>query len=57
MKKTLSSFSCVLFLAWLCVLFSVHSSDAGVILVLSGGGTRGLAHIGVIENPCSISSR
>jgi len=49
MKEILRTFSRILFLAWLCLLFSAHSADARVVLVLSGGGTRGLAHIGVIE--------
>ena len=30
-------------------LVSFQSAEAGVVLVLSGGGTRGFAHIGVIE--------
>ena len=38
----------------LCVLLALCLSpslaaEAGVVLVLSGGGTRGFAHIGVIE--------
>ena len=49
MKEILRIFSRIFFLAWLCLLFSAHSADARVVLVLSGGGTRGLAHIGVIE--------
>ena len=31
------------------ITFSPFQSDAGVILVLSGGGTKGFAHLGVIE--------
>ena len=39
---------------FLCVLLALCLSpslaaEAGVVLVLSGGGTRGFAHIGVIE--------
>ena len=49
MKKTLHAFFRVIFLAWICILFSTHNAEAGIVLVLSGGGTRGLAHIGVIE--------
>ena len=37
---------CVLLLA---ALFLSSAAEAGVVLVLSGGGTRGFAHIGVIE--------
>ena len=44
MKKIL----CTLLTAFLLIFNSV-SSDAGVILVLSGGGTKGFAHLGVIE--------
>ena len=35
--------------ALLLGLVSFQSAEAGVVLVLSGGGTRGFAHIGVIE--------
>ncbi len=42
MKKTL----CTLFLIMLLPSFT---ADAGIVLVLSGGGTRGFAHVGVIE--------
>lgn len=33
----------------LTVFSSVQQSEAGVVLVLSGGGTKGFAHLGVIE--------
>jgi len=35
----------------LCLVFccSASAQDGGVVLALSGGGTRGLAHIGVLE--------
>jgi NTE family protein len=39
----------VIFAALFLVFSGPFASDAGVVLVLSGGGTRGLAHIGVIE--------
>ena len=39
-------FLCALLIFSLVVL---HSAEAGVVLVLSGGGTRGFAHIGVME--------
>ena len=31
------------------VVLSPYQSDAGVVLVLSGGGTKGFAHLGVME--------
>jgi len=44
MKK----FFCSLLIIFLSV-FNPVKSEAGVILVLSGGGTKGFAHLGVIE--------
>jgi NTE family protein len=43
MKRTLRAILAVV------LFFSGPSAEAGVVLVLSGGGTRGFAHIGVIE--------
>ena len=37
------------FMAALIISLSPLSVDAGVVLVLSGGGTKGFAHLGVIE--------
>ncbi|MDY6399198.1 MAG: patatin-like phospholipase family protein [Synergistales bacterium] len=44
MKK----FLCALIAAF-TIIFNPVSSEAGVILVLSGGGTKGFAHLGVME--------
>ena len=44
MKK----FLCALMIAFMLAL-SPFTGEAGVILVLSGGGTKGFAHLGVIE--------
>ncbi|MCL2010124.1 MAG: patatin-like phospholipase family protein [Synergistaceae bacterium] len=49
MRKTSRLFFRVFFLVCLSVFFSTQNAGAGVVLVLSGGGTRGFAHIGVIE--------
>ena len=37
------------FMAALIIALSPLAGDAGVVLVLSGGGTKGFAHLGVIE--------
>ena len=44
MKKLL----CALLAAWMLAL-SPFAGEAGVVLVLSGGGTKGFAHLGVME--------
>ena len=44
MKKNLCAV-----LAALIFVFSPVNSEAGVVLVLSGGGTKGFAHLGVME--------
>lgn len=44
-KKVLS----VLFVVYLIIAPVAAHARGGVVLVLSGGGTRGLAHIGIIE--------
>ena len=49
MKKTPRTIFRVFLLAWLCAFFSIQNADAGIVLALSGGGTRGFAHVGVIE--------
>ena len=41
-------FVCALMIAFMIAL-SPFTGDAGVVLVLSGGGTKGFAHLGVIE--------
>ena len=38
-----------IFVVLIVLLTSVFRSEAGVILVLSGGGTKGFAHLGVME--------
>jgi len=48
-KKIARTFFRVFLLTWLCAFFSTQNANAGVVLALSGGGTRGFAHIGVIE--------
>ena len=49
MKKISRLFFRIFLLVWVCAFFSAHCAGAGVVLALSGGGTRGFAHIGVIE--------
>ena len=44
----LRKFFCV-FIILSVIVFAPVESNAGVILVLSGGGTKGFAHLGVIE--------
>ena len=44
MKKVLCAFLAACMLA-----LSPFSGEAGVILVLSGGGTKGFAHLGVMQ--------
>ncbi len=40
---------CVMLLILSLIFANVRESNAGVILVLSGGGTKGFAHLGVME--------
>ncbi|MDR1648835.1 MAG: patatin-like phospholipase family protein, partial [Synergistaceae bacterium] len=42
-------FFCVVFAAVFLIFSGPFAAEAGIVLVLSGGGTRGFAHIGVIE--------
>ena len=44
----LRRFVCVIVAAFV-IAFSPFQGDAGVVLVLSGGGTKGFAHLGVME--------
>ena len=44
----LRRFVCILMAAFI-IAFSPFQGDAGVVLVLSGGGTKGFAHLGVME--------
>ncbi|MBN1332410.1 MAG: patatin-like phospholipase family protein, partial [Synergistales bacterium] len=40
---------CIILIASIIMLSSISASGQGVVLALSGGGAKGLAHIGVLE--------
>ena len=49
MKKTISRLVCALCMLFLTAAHAQAEHKGGIVLVLSGGAMRGLAHIGVLQ--------